>query len=185
MEENTGGYGDEGVLWHQHSNLLMRKILELWPDKNIPIADFGCGHNWYVSVFNYYGYTAYGFDMVDLGSKYFTTADITEPAFYQIKNPDGRVNILSLEVGEHIPAELADRYLNNLTAYDGDIILSWAVPGQDGIGHINCQPNEWVISKMNERGYYLEVRQTDELREMVKYCHCNWFKNTLMYFSKY
>ncbi len=184
MEENTGGYGDEGVLWHQHSNLLMRKILELWDNKTTPIIDFGCGHNWYVSVFNYYGYRAYGIDMVDLGSKYFTSWDITQGFLFEIKNPDGNVNVLSLEVGEHIPAEFADVYLDNLTKYPGDIILSWAVPGQEGIGHINCQSNEWVIEQMAKRGYKLHAEHTAALREEVKFCHCNWFQNTLMYFTK-
>jgi hypothetical protein len=61
--------------------------------------------------------------------------------------------------------------------------MSWAVPGQAGIGHINCRSNEWVIEQMAKRGYRFNEERTASLREAVKNCHCSWFRNTLMYFK--
>lgn len=180
MEEvrmNNGGYDAEGVIWHQHSNKLMLKILEMF-DKDVPVIDVGCGHNWYVSVLKHLGYQAIGFDLVDLGSKYFGVWDVTKP----IPDLAVKTNILSLEVGEHIPEDLSAGYLDNLTQFKGDVIMSWALPGQAGIGHINCQPNEWVQQQMKSRGYVLDHILTDQLRKAVDGCHCSWFKNTLMYF---
>lgn len=179
----NGSYDLEGVIWHQHSNKLMKKILEIWPDKSTPIVDLGCGHNFYVSVLQYAGYDAIGLDMVDLGSKYFRNRDITEPCYFS----NGRAikkNIISLEVGEHLPPEKSDAYLDNVTAFGGDILMSWAVLGQPGVGHINCHDNHWVIQKMKERGYHMDFQMTHDLRQAVVGCHCTWFMNTLMYFRK-
>lgn len=181
MEEahtNNGGYDLEGIIWHQHSNYLVREILNLFP-KEAPVIDLGCGHNFYVSILNYAGYDAIGCDNVDLGSKYFFKADIAECS---LKNETAR-NVISLEVGEHIPYEKCDKYLDNVCAFSGDIIMSWAVPDQAGIGHINCQSNEWVASEMLKRNYMIDAEKTLRLRESVKECHCSWFKNTLMYFT--
>lgn len=175
---NNGGYDLEGVIWHQHSNHLMKKILEYFP-KDIPVIDFGCGHNFYVSVLRYAGYDAIGFDLTTLGSKWAFELDITKP----IETITGNPNIISLEVGEHIPVELSDVYLNNITRYKRDIIMSWAVPGQAGVGHINCQTNEWVIKQIKKRGFNIDQEKTDSLRRAVENCHCSWFRNTLMYFT--
>lgn len=177
IKEINGGYDLEGVVWHQHSNMLMKKILEYF-SKDISVIDIGCGHNFYVSVLNYAGYNAIGCDMVDLGSKYFFQADITKPI-----TVDKYRNVISLEVGEHVPENKSNEYLNNITRFGGDVLLSWAVPGQDGIGHINCQSNEWVIAQMNDRGYSIDLVKTMELRSAVNSCHCNWFRNTIMYFA--
>lgn len=184
MEEvriNNGGYDLEGVIWHQHSNKLMVKILEYFP-KEIPVIDLGCGHNFYVSVLNYAGYEAIGTDLVNLGSNYFYKSDITqqEPVLsFKIKR-----NVISLEVGEHIPIEKSNAYLDNLCSFGGDIIMSWAVKGQAGVGHINCQENQWVIDQMFKRGYWIHLENSELLRQAVIDCHCSWFRNTLMYFKK-
>lgn len=184
--EIKGAYNLEGVIWHQHSNNLMNAILDLW-NTGTEVVDLGCGHNFYVSVLKYAGYQATGVDMVDLGSKYFILEDITrlnlrEVLWDQLKMALGKKNVISLEVGEHIPAELANRYLDNLTSFGGDILLSWALPGQAGVGHINCQPLHWVLEKMNQRGYDIDWKKSHALRQEVANDHCSWFKHTIMYF---
>lgn len=181
MEEahtNNGSYDLEGVIWHQHSNRLLIKIMELFK-KEIPIIDLGCGHNFYVSVLNYAGYEAVGMDMVNLRHNDAVQCDITKKI-----PPTSRVhNIISLEVGEHIPFDKYSDYLNNVCQFKGDIILSWALPGQAGVGHINCQSNDWVIAEMLKRNYRIVAVKTLKLREAVADCHCSWFRNTLMYFE--
>lgn len=173
----NGGYDLEGVIWHQHSNLLMKKILLLWPDKNVPILDLGCGHNFYSNVLKYAGYESVGIDAVD-----FRGVDIVADITKKLDKITIKANVISLEVGEHIPLELSDNYIDNVCKFGGDVIMSWAIPGQAGVGHINCQPKEWVIEKMAKRGYKHDQQITNELREAVTGCHCTWFQHTLMYF---
>lgn len=188
---NTGGYDLEGILWHQHSNKLMVEMLKLFP-KNVPVLDLGCGHNWYATVLDYVGYQAIGCDAVDLKSQLFFEQDLTQPMEYETvirqfttRRPSKPmpINVISLEVGEHIPSHLAIPYLDNLTRFGGDILMSWALPGQAGVGHVNCQPLEWVTEKMRLRGYALDFNITHRLRQSVVGCHCSWFQNTLMYFK--
>lgn len=190
----NGAYDLEGVIWHQHSNQLMKAILKLWPDKNVPIIDMGCGHSFYVDVLNYAGYTAIGVDLVNLGHKNFIEHDVTKPLWVDLSGKsilyspeDGIVarseaNIISLEVGEHIPANLSDGYLDNITAYRKDVIMSWALVDQPGHRHINGHTNEWVRERMAERGYSIDSHRSAFLRGAVDGCHCTWFANTLMYF---
>ncbi|HNP99553.1 MAG TPA: hypothetical protein PKK99_10890 [Bacteroidia bacterium] len=176
----NGSYDLEGVIWHQHSNKLMVKILELWPDKGVPVKDLGCGHNFYCNVLRYAGYDAEGYDATVL-NKSINIIDLTRPIQPGYIGP--KFNTISLEVGEHLPSEFENIYLDNLTVGGLDIIMSWALPGQAGVGHINCQSNEWVISRMYDRGYILDHDKTRELRIAVNGCHCTWFQNTLMYFK--
>eukprot|EP00966_Prymnesium_polylepis_P250148 5783121-Prymnesium_polylepis.1 len=70
--------------------------------------------------------------------------------------------VLSLEVGEHVPARFEDMYLRNLHAHNcKGIILSWAHPGQLGTGHINNRAAEYVWQRLEELGYaiYPELSQ--------------------------
>ena len=53
--------------------------------------------------------------------------------------------IICLELGEHIPKEFEDKLINNLNNNcTNGIILSWAVKGQGGHGHFNCQNNDYI-----------------------------------------
>jgi SAM-dependent methyltransferase len=52
---------------------------------------------------------------------------------------------LSLEVGEHLPAESAQVYVDSLTALAPVVLFSAAIPFQPGDHHINCQwPEYWA-----------------------------------------
>ena len=49
--------------------------------------------------------------------------------------------IISLEVALHIPEKYEAVYLDNILRHAKEgIILSWAVPGQRGLSHINNKP---------------------------------------------
>ena len=176
--EQTTDYGQEGVVWHAYSPRLMQEIIEFFP-KETPVIDLGCGLNNYVNILCYLGYSAIGIDFTNLGSKNFVHADLTKPLKLKIKTS----NVISLEVGEHIEPEGAQVYLDNVTSLGGEIIFSWAIPGQEGVGHINCQTNEWVRQQMRDREYVEAIDKTAELRAAIQDCHCTWFRETLMYFT--
>lgn len=204
----NGAYDWEGFLWHQISNRLMIKILELWSDKKRPVVDLGCGLNYYMTVMYKAGYKVAGIDAVDAHNNLMFTRDLCEPmeddkgivmayekkrsdytkpyTFLELNSLHNEVrNVLSLECGEHLPYEGSLVYLDNIVAVaqGGEVIMSWAIPGQAGHGHINCQTNAWVIEQMESRGYVINPELTLQLREAVRDCSCTWFRNTLMYFQ--
>lgn len=188
IKEMTGAYDLEGCIWHQHSNKLMVQILKLFR-KEVPVIDLGCGHNFYISILNYAGYEAVtGIDAIDLGCKWplFNIGDITKKILLPWSDEfvkSKKINLLSLEVGEHLPPELSSNYLDNVCGFGGDVLMSWAIPGQAGVGHINCRDNHWVIEEMKKRGYKLDFQKTHDLRNAVNGCHCTWLMNTLMYYT--
>lgn len=90
--------------------------------------------------------------------------------------------VISLEVGEHLPAEFEDEFIDNIVRHAAkDIFLSWAIEGQMGPGHVNCRNNDYIIARMAEHGFEYNERISDGLRDNSS---LPWFKNTLMYFQK-
>ena len=52
---------------------------------------------------------------------------------------------MSLEVGEHLPAESANKLVGYLTSLSDQVLFSAAIPGQGGVHHVNEQwPTYWA-----------------------------------------
>lgn len=60
---------------------------------------------------------------------------------------------ISVEVGEHLPREKAEVFLDNLCRSSDVILFSAAVPGQGGTDHINEQWPDYWRKKFQKRGY--------------------------------
>lgn len=91
--------------------------------------------------------------------------------------------VLSLEVGEHVPAVHERAYLDNLAKNARvAIVLSWAVPGQPGHGHVNAKSGEEVERLLNERGFYLDRVDTAEIRASVT--TLKYLENTLAVYRR-
>jgi hypothetical protein len=75
---------------------------------------------------------------------------------------------LCIEVGEHVPPELADVFLDNVASLCNlHLIMSWAVPGQRGKNHVNTQPAEWVAAQLGRRGWSVNSRMTTKARRLA------------------
>ena len=62
--------------------------------------------------------------------------------------------VISLETAEHLPEEAADTYVENIVVHAADAVLfSGAVPGQEGLHHVNCQPHEYWHEKFEAHGF--------------------------------
>ena len=74
--------------------------------------------------------------------------------------------IISLEVAEHIPNKSESVYLDNIARHCREgIVLSWAVPGQGGLAHINNRPLEYVLKVMDERGFKIDKKSSKLLQD--------------------
>ena len=91
--------------------------------------------------------------------------------------------MLSLEVGEHIPAEFEDQFIDNITKHvKKTLIISWAIEGQGGSGHVNCRNNDYIIGQVTERGFKYNEKASNELRKAAT--NAFWFSYTLLVFDK-
>ena len=90
--------------------------------------------------------------------------------------------VLCLEVGEHIPIQYEDIFIDNIhNSNTKGIILSWATPGQDGLGHYNEREQEYIKNIFNNLGYSNDIESENELRKNSEFW---WFKNNIMVFRK-
>ena len=90
--------------------------------------------------------------------------------------------VISIEVGEHIPKQYEQTFLDNISKHaKNHIIMSWAVEGQGGLGHVNCQNNDYIIEQMINRGWCYQESFSKDIRSKMP---DNWLKNTVMVFTK-
>lgn len=104
--------------------------------------------------------------------------DLTENVVIQeVPNTLG----LCLEVLEHIEDKYWKQVLQNMTNACDRIIFSAAVPGQGGVGHINCRPKIDWIKRFHELGWVVDLDATRHLLSyMTNGYHMGWFANNAM-----
>lgn len=91
--------------------------------------------------------------------------------------------VLSLEVGEHIPAQYEQIFIDNVCKHSKNlIIISWAVVGQGGDGHVNCRNNDYIIREIERNYFSYQEKDSNFLRK--SYSNAPWFGNTIMVFKK-
>lgn len=106
--------------------------------------------------------------------------DLSKPQHFKGRKWD---YVLSMEVGEHIPAQYESIFLDNVVrpAREG-VVLSWAIqiPGS-GLGHVNELSNAEVIERMKIRNFSFHPTYSLTLRKRTR---ISWLKHTLMVFIR-
>lgn len=148
------------------------------------VLDLGCGRAEYLHAFHQAGWkNLLGVD---------GTTGIEEIAHFPqvlahdlcvpLELPDSYDLVMCLEVGEHIPINFEGCLLDTIArCSSGCVLLSWAIEGQKGPGHINCRSNDYIIDQMKRRDFMYDPVTSNGLRECAS---LPWFKNTLMYFTR-
>ena len=168
---------------HQYDAKLSEALLAFFrEEKARTVVDLGCGMGNYVRHFRKCGLSASGFDgnpstpqlskgacsVLDLS----VIADVNEPYDW----------VMSLEVGEHLPKAYEDAFIENLHRHNTrGMVLSWALKGQGGTGHVNEQNNDYVKAKISAMGYVNDVETEQRLRMASRF---SYFKKTIMVFRR-
>jgi len=174
--DNSTGEG------HVHDQKLSEAIIEFVKSKNIKsVTDLGCGKGDYIKEIKPFVNSVFACDgnphTPSLTNGIGIVADLSKPQKFS-KND----LIISLEVGEHIPKDRENIFLDNITKPAKEWLLtSWAVPGQGGDGHVNCQPNQYIINEIEKRGFKYMLFESELFR--IK-SSLSWFKNTILLFKK-
>ena len=184
IDINDNGFWDHNghALENHFNDLFVAELLVSFAKKYSPslVYDFGCGTGFYLKQINdTLGIESIGFEGVPDTALYqnILKKDLTEELTMK-RSADMSI---SLEVGEHIPKEFEQIFIDNICNNTNKIlVLSWAIKGQGGKGHVNCQDNDYIIEEVEKRGFkfnpkILNYRKNAELR---------WFKNTLMMFER-
>jgi hypothetical protein len=182
---NTGFWnGETAHNHHVHSENLSQWIYDFCIKKKIQsVTDFGCGLGEYLSKLSPIVNNAIGVEgSIPKQAKfeYIIQGDLTTDLKSKAFTSD---LVISLEVGEHIPAEFMGVYLDNITNHSAKyLITSWAVRGQAGFGHVNCLDNSEIIPEFEKRGFKLLEKDTEKARLIIE-DKAHWFRSTLFIFK--
>ncbi|KAI9004553.1 hypothetical protein DFJ74DRAFT_693703 [Hyaloraphidium curvatum] len=90
--------------------------------------------------------------------------------------------VMSLEVAEHLPKKAEPVFLDNVARHAAcGAVISWAVPGQGGHGHLNERPASYVAERMKELGFVDVPEATADARKAAKYW---WLQRTAWVFRR-
>ena len=176
--------GETAHIHHVHSKELSEWICEFLKEDKAKITyDFGCGLGNYLKDLQEKGFSnLIGYEADPSKKKVFEpiiSKDLTIPFVLPIGG-----NVISLEVGEHIPKKYQDIYLDNVTkGCNGYLIISWAIKGQAGFGHVNCLDNHEIIPEIEKRGFKYLEKDSMSARSVIK-DNAAWFRNTILIFKK-
>jgi SAM-dependent methyltransferase len=143
---NPGVFFEFDRIGRRNAPLFGAALVAVFPTA-VTVADVGCGTGQFAADLVRRGRQVVAFEHAALGRwaarrlgldvQPFDLADSAGPA-------PPRVDLaFSLEVGEHIPAALAPAFVRFLTEASATVVVTCAPPGQDGNGHVNCQPKAY------------------------------------------
>lgn len=157
-------YNDEFFDWHlkyarQYSIKTMDWFLQHYAVNSV--VDFGCGIGSYLeSAYNNGIQNLKGYDIGGDAAKKYTPEHIRPFIEYldctQPLKTKKYSCVISFETAEHIEPSGTDTFVKNIcnaTDKTGLILFTAAPPGQEGCGHINCEPKQFWIDKFAKHNF--------------------------------
>ena len=152
------------------------------------VIDFGCGNGIFLKSWQQKGVKKIlGLDVNNIDDKnlFINRENFESVNFENYKNESSEKYglAMSCEVAEHISEEKANDFIKNLCSFSDYILFSAAIPYQDGLNHINCQPLLYWVNKFKENGYdcYDFIRpQLFEKHEQI----LSWYIQNILFFVK-
>ena len=181
----TGFWEGKDKPYHTCSDALCNWIANYFgTNKDKQIYDFGCGSGQYLRRLRDAGFTKLtGFEGSVPENAEFD--NIVQQDLTISLNLPHQGNCIFSEVAEHVPAQFEDILLSNITnACDDKLVMSWAIRGQAGHGHVNCLNSDEAIERMVKNGFIYLPDETAEARAVILDGDLPWFKNTLLVFNK-
>jgi len=147
-------------------------VLKEFPDLKT-IADVGCGSGSYIAEFQKRGIRAVGCEYSAVSRKAAERKKVVVYPFDLSQSSDPLPGTpfdaaLTVEVGEHIPSQLAMTFVHYLSAASDRIIFTAAQPGQGGPGHINEQPKSYWITKFASCGFEVDESASRKVADHLR-----------------
>ncbi|MBL8821544.1 MAG: class I SAM-dependent methyltransferase [Planctomycetia bacterium] len=143
---------------NRHSQSSAQVIVPLIMELLAPssVIDIGCGQGEWLSEFAKTGVEIFGVDGPHIQE---TQLLIPKDKFQQFDlsksySTNQKYSLaISLEVGEHLPENISQEYVNSLTRLAPAVVFSAALPGQGGVNHVNEQWPWYWKSLFEKQGY--------------------------------
>jgi SAM-dependent methyltransferase len=86
--------------------------------------------------------------------------------------PPGRYDLVwCCEFVEHVEERYMPNFLHTFGSADRFIMLTYAVRGQEGWHHVNCQPREYWLQQLEDIGYQYDPTLTEHARTTARRGH--------------
>ena len=162
----SGAWTKDQYHTHTMDHGLAQELLTFFKDIHpTRVVDLGCGNCGYANALIESGVNVLALDGNDtMGTCHgpFTQMDFGKETFEVY--PGEILWVYSFEVGEHIPKDKEAHFFDLLTKGDG-VIVSWAIPGQGGDGHINERKTSYVCQKIKDRGFAYDKSVSQRMRD--------------------
>lgn len=170
--DQTAVYSADGLIRHIAAVMPIRSVL-----------DVGCGRAVWLAQWLRHGAT----DVVGVDGPYIDNKQLAiPPSNFQARDVTVHFSlgrkfdlVQSLEVAEHLAAEYADTFVDNLVEHGPLIVFSAAIPGQGGEHHVNEQPWEYWRVKFASRGYEVFDFLRPRMQHDLGIYHCYRFNSLL------
>ena len=146
------------------------------------VLDVGCGDGAALRWWGSEVAVAEGVDGVDQGGYPIFVCDYTTGTFESGRQYD---LVWSCEFVEHVEERFVDNFLRTFKA-GKYVAMTHAVPGQPGWHHVNCQPSDYWVEKLDGIGYELLDGTTAIARAVAAKDDAanNYFKQTGLVFGR-
>lgn len=135
------------------------------------VVDIGCGTGALLQMLRERGCEVFGLEYSDAAIKCCRARQLNVVKFDLAKDLVEDVGgfdvAVSMEVAEHLPEKVANRYVDVMTSMAPQIVFTAAPPGQAGANHVNLQPPQYWILKFQQRGF-------NHADELSKLWHDKW-----------
>jgi SAM-dependent methyltransferase len=137
------------------AGIIVPYIMELFPFVK-SVIDIGCGTGGWLHEFQKFGVNRIrGLDGGDLDHSLlkidpscFQKVDLTDIP------PEPRYDlVLCLEVAEHLPVDVSEKFIKSLCGMGDLIVFSAAIPGQGGHNHVNERWLSFWVKLFSDQGY--------------------------------
>jgi SAM-dependent methyltransferase len=148
------------------------------------VVDVGCGDGTWLKVFHDRGVKEIlgidgdyvNEDILAIPKENFIPLDLKQP----IEIGKQFDLVVSLEVAEHLPSEVAETFVNSLTSLGSVILFSAAIPNQGGVNHINEQWQDYWVNLFQSKNYVLIDCMRKQIWNNEKVAH--WYRQNILLF---
>lgn len=154
------------------------------------VIDVGCGTGALLEVLRSRGCSVFGLEYSTKALEYCRARNLDVERFDlegDTLNLERTFDVaVSMEVAEHLPAAVADRYVDLLCSVARAVVFTAAPPGQGGNDHVNEQPPAYWIERFAARGFRLDRAASDAWRGRWEQSGTvrSWYYQNLMVFVR-
>ena len=171
--------GADSLPYRLYINLNMGMTPDLWSWAYQALGvrsviDVGCGEGHAARYFRDLGCVVLGIDGSQQAKRdsiiadHHVIHDYTQGPYYP---PTGFDLAWSCEFVEHVQERYMGNFLETFACSRRYLMMTFAAPGQPGYHHVNCQPMDYWINKVESAGFHFDSTLTDTSRAISSEGH--------------